>query len=182
MRSLFLSALSLALGAGWYLGTTLGVEGRPPSGRAAQAAPSGAATGQYNRWCARCHGADYSGSGWRDRGRQIPDFRSSSWQNSRGDAHLLVSILDGKGAHMPAFSDRLSEGEARDLVLLIRHASSNRPAGARVERGNFARRYAALQKELEALRRQFRDLDSPPRLPARDRARSEIPLSGRDSK
>jgi hypothetical protein len=123
--------------------------------------------------CARCHGSDYSGTAWR--GRRLPDFRSSAWQNSHSNAQLLVSIVEGKGTHMPAFGDRLSNAEARNLVLLIRQANPTRPAGAAMSTstGSFATRFAALRRELNALRKEFRDLDPLPRRTGRTRDRNQ---------
>jgi mono/diheme cytochrome c family protein len=172
MRTFFLSALSLILAGVWYLGTTVWVEGRPPSSRTSKAregdtARLRGAAGLYTRYCARCHGDDFTGNGWRERGRQLPNFSSAAWQHSRSDAQLLVSIVEGKGARMPAFGDRLSQAQARDLVLLIRSANPARPATASIGRDDFDRRYAALLRELEELRKQFRELGRPPRRPAR---------------
>jgi mono/diheme cytochrome c family protein len=73
----------------------------------------------YRRDCRRCHGDDGKGLK-RDRLGEIPDFTDSDWQASRGDADLQVSILEGKGTHMPAFSDRISEDEARQLASHVR--------------------------------------------------------------
>jgi hypothetical protein len=111
--------------------------------------------------CARCHGTDHTGSAWREHGREIPDFTSAAWHQGRSDAQLVVSILEGKGTRMPAFNDKVSTMRARALVRLIRTANPAAPA-VRTAAGaggtDFETRYAALQKEMDELRRQFREL------------------------
>jgi hypothetical protein len=66
---------------------------------------------------------------------------------------------------MPAFQGRLSDQEARDLVGLIRQFHPIRTAGAQAAPDDFARRYAQLRKELDELRKQFRELNGPVRRP-----------------
>jgi mono/diheme cytochrome c family protein len=168
MRSFFLSVLSLVLGVLWYQGTAAQAEGPPvstssprtSSGSAMQSEGLRVAAGHYSRFCARCHGGDYTGNGWNKRGQPIPNFKSLSWQDSRSDAELFVSIVEGKGTHMPAFSDRLSESQARELVQLIRKANPNRRASTRYTMNEFENRFRELEKEWAILRRQFRELDS----------------------
>jgi mono/diheme cytochrome c family protein len=119
---------------------------------------------QYRQLCARCHGDDFAGSEWRERGRRIPDFTSGPWHEGRSDVQLLVSILEGKGTSMPAFSGRLNEEQSRELVLLIRKANPaktnpTRPAASAAAPDDFAKRYAALCEEFEALRKQYQELE-----------------------
>jgi mono/diheme cytochrome c family protein len=132
--------------------------GLPAGAGAGAPAPGGAAASLYRRYCARCHGEDFAGTPWRQAGRGIPNFTAAAWQEGRSDAQLRVSILEGKGAAMPAFADQLSEGQARDLVALLRGADPARPARASGPPTSFARRYAALRRELEQLQKQFREL------------------------
>jgi mono/diheme cytochrome c family protein len=172
-RAFLLPELLCFLALAWHLGANLLRGAQPPSEGAAQSSLAGtrdrpptrksAAASHYRTYCARCHGEDYAGTTWRQGGGRIPDFTTGTWQKSRSDAQLLVSILEGKGTAMPAFADKLSEEQSRDLVLLIRRANATQPAPLAPAPTNFARRYAALRQELEELRKQFRELDGAPR-------------------
>jgi mono/diheme cytochrome c family protein len=176
---LFLSLFLLFLGVQWYHGTPVGAEEQSPprrrstesnsASRDGESAQLKAAAVQYRRFCARCHGADFSGRDWRDNGRRIPNFTSATWQKTRSDAQLLVSILEGKGTHMPAFSGRLRQEQARNLVRLARKARSTKPTSAGANPTDFATHYAELQKELEKLRKQFRGPDQDRSSPAEKR-------------
>jgi hypothetical protein len=73
---------------------------------------------------------------------------------------LVVSVLDGKGTGMPAFRDKLSREQVRDLVAFVRafDPSQERSAGAAPDQ--FEARFRELEKEFEDLRRQSRALSS----------------------
>jgi mono/diheme cytochrome c family protein len=116
--------------------------------------------------CARCHDADGSGRAARDSLREIPDFNNHKWQASRSDADLLVSILDGKGAHMPSFRGKVGDDEARALVASVRAfdpAPARRTTSAPPD--EFERRFRELQEELNDLKKQFREVSAPRRKP-----------------
>jgi mono/diheme cytochrome c family protein len=119
-----------------------------------------AAVGNLNARCARCHGQD--GTGGAARGNQfdeIPNFGNHKWQVSRSDAQLLVSILDGKGSHMPPYRGKLSEQEARELVAQVRALDPQRDEARGDGRASdFEQRFRELQKELAELKKQLRDL------------------------
>jgi cytochrome c oxidase cbb3-type subunit 3 len=74
----------------------------------------------YRKLCQVCHGADGRGTPMKQAMPAIPDFTNATWQEGRTNPELLISITDGKGAQMPAFSDRLNNDQAHDLVSLIR--------------------------------------------------------------
>jgi mono/diheme cytochrome c family protein len=116
--------------------------------------------GNLNARCARCHGQD--GTGREARGDQfdeIPNFGSHKWQASRSDAQLLVSILEGKGSHMPPFRGKMSEQEARELVAHIRALDPQRDEARGDDRvSDFEQRFRELQKELAELKKQLREL------------------------
>jgi mono/diheme cytochrome c family protein len=118
----------------------------------------------FGRHCVKCHGEDFTGRTFRGSDRHIPDFTDRAWQRSRTDAQLLVSIRDGKGEQMPPFDDQLKDAQRRDLVALIRDANPDHPAPA--EAADFERRYRELREQLEALRRQYRELAPAPAKPA----------------
>jgi mono/diheme cytochrome c family protein len=116
--------------------------------------------------CARCHDSTGTGKSSRDTFAEIPDFTNRRWQVSRSDAQLLASILDGKGSAMPAFRGKFSDKEAREMVAQIRGLDPAAPAGrtdGSIE--DFDRRYRELQLELQELKRQFKELSSPPPKP-----------------
>ncbi len=113
-----LSGLSLLLALGWCLQPG-GVSAKAPAGEAALKT----AARRYQQHCAKCHGKDYTGKPWRESNGRIPNFTSRAWQKSRSDVQLQVSILEGKGTHMPAFSEKLNKETARALIRLIRKAA-----------------------------------------------------------
>jgi mono/diheme cytochrome c family protein len=123
------------------------------------------ATSLPNR-CARCHNADGTGKSARDNFTEIPDFTNHRWQASRSDAQLRASILDGKGSHMPAFRDKISDKEVREMVAQIRGLGPAAPTGLTDgSLDDFDRRYRELHLELQELKKQFKDLSAPPPKP-----------------
>jgi mono/diheme cytochrome c family protein len=171
-RRIIVSGLSLLLGLGWCLGA------EPQQTAPRVAAPASATTSStraspkleaanrhYRQYCATCHDTDFSGNAWRDQGRDIPDFTNGLWHENRLDAKLVVSILEGKGTRMPSFGQRLSQEEARDLVSLIRQANPAQPESAKSAPSDFESRFGALCEEMEALKKQYRELDNKPPKP-----------------
>jgi mono/diheme cytochrome c family protein len=75
---------------------------------------------KFQKFCQKCHGANGKGTDARGELPTIPDFTSAAWQKERSDARLLVSVLEGKGTKMPAFNDRLTKDEAKDLIAIVR--------------------------------------------------------------
>ena len=121
--TVILSSLPLLLGLGWCLSVGPRLKAGAPSAHAAAAMPDQtvqrameAAHRDFRQYCARCHDNDFTGHGWRQRGRRIPDFTNGPWHASRTDDQLFVSILEGKGVSMPGFSDTLSEEQSRRPV------------------------------------------------------------------
>lgn len=55
---------------------------------------------------------------WKAKGQ--PDFTDQKWQQSRTDAQLMATIKEGKGKFMPAWKDKLSEGQITAVVGQIR--------------------------------------------------------------
>jgi mono/diheme cytochrome c family protein len=113
--------------------------------------------------CAKCHGADGTGSPARGQSPEIPDFTKPAWQARRTDAGLLVSVLDGKGRGMPPWRDKLSEGQARGLVSHVRAFAPTRAGSGQGERGapangDFDQRFRRLEKQLDDLRSQYHEL------------------------
>jgi mono/diheme cytochrome c family protein len=169
------SAVRLCALAGlWFL---IGLAGRQLSGppaACAQADSSGSlhrpATGTragrelFGRHCVRCHGPDGTGSLARGPEPEIPDFTDSSWQGRRGQAQLLVSILDGKGAGMPPWRGKISEDQARELVAHVRSLAptADKPGPEKqkgpTSSGDFEERFRRLEQEMDELKRQYREV------------------------
>jgi mono/diheme cytochrome c family protein len=109
--------------------------------------------------CARCHDDDGTAAALRGTMPALPNFTRAPWQQQRSDAQMVVSILEGKGARMPAFAGRLTKAEARSLVRHIRTFAPHEPAKATEPSApDFDERLRVLQEELERLRKQFYDL------------------------
>ena len=107
----------------------------------------------FQKYCVACHGRDGRGSRIRDNLPTIPDFTAHSWQERRNDVQLVVSVLDGKGAGMPPFRDKLGREKIRDLVAFIRtfDPSPAQPSGPALD--DFEARFKKLEAEIESLRK-----------------------------
>jgi mono/diheme cytochrome c family protein len=161
MKTAFVTTLALAAALGWCAA----IRARPEAAAAAAEVPARkleAARGRYRQLCARCHDGDFSGSEWRQAGRRIPDFTSDPWHADHTDAQLVASVLEGKGTHMPAFGHALTDEQAREMVALIRKVNPARPAASKAVPSDFEIRYATLCDQLEALRKEYRELDKKP--------------------
>jgi len=94
---------------------------------------------------------------------------------------LLVSILDGKGTGMPSWSGKLSEEQARGLVVEVRAFASMRPKPEGGSPTDFDKKYRRFQDELHELQRQFHELSaaSPGGAPAKPSASPRRPAPRR---
>jgi mono/diheme cytochrome c family protein len=61
----------------------------------------------------------------------IPNFTNASWQHSRSNVELMISILEGRNRLMPANRGVVSDSQAADLVAFIRRFDPSRPAPTR---------------------------------------------------
>ena len=115
----------------------------------------------FTHRCARCHDGDGTGASLRTTLRALPDFTSVRWHQAHPTAQLEVSILDGKGTHMPAFSGRITRRQARALADYIRNCAplAEVPDSDQAAR-DFNNRFRDLQVEFERLRKQFQELRS----------------------
>jgi mono/diheme cytochrome c family protein len=119
-----------------------------------------AASQSFQRFCGSCHGTDGRGAAIRESLPSIPDFTAPTWHGRRRDAQLTVTILDGKGAEMPPFRDKISREQVRDLVAFIRSLNpSPRPADGGGD-DDFKARFKRLEAEFEDLRRQSQALSA----------------------
>jgi mono/diheme cytochrome c family protein len=149
----------------------------------AQAAHLRAVTAQFRRLCTACHGIDGRGTVARRDFPSIPDFTQRAWHEGRTDPHLVVSVLEGKGAAMPPFREKLTREQARDLVALVRTFA---PAGARPAEAAsptaFDEQFRLLREEFDTLEKQRRALGSPsPREKAKDDGRAQSRGNGKPS-
>jgi mono/diheme cytochrome c family protein len=114
----------------------------------------------FQRSCVACHGSDGRGGEMRDTLPSIPDFTVPTWQEAHSDPQLVVSILDGKGTGMPAFRDKLSREQARELVAFVRSFGPSRAQATRRSSDDFEARFEKLVAEFEELRRRSQSLSS----------------------
>jgi ubiquinol-cytochrome c reductase cytochrome b subunit len=135
----------------------------PPS--AELAVRTRVATELYRQFCLTCHGADGRGLEIKPAMPAIPDFTNRAWQEGVSNPQLAVSILEGKGALMPAFRGRVSDDQAMDLVAYVRAFGPVRAATPQAATGEFEQRYRELQDQWDELQRQLRELSKPPRKP-----------------
>ena len=109
----------------------------------------------FTQHCQKCHGGDGKATSFRNRFEEIPDFNDSQWQSRRSDDQLLVSILEGEGAMMPAFNRKINEKEAVALVRYIRTFVPNNTKGGKESVQDFEKQFRQLQMQLQELRSQF---------------------------
>ena len=143
----------------------------PPAIAARTAAPL------FQRSCRACHGPDGRGDVQRTAMPEIPDFTKRTWHERRGRAELTVSILEGRGAHMPGFGDKLSAQQARELVEFVRAFG---PAAARpcepARPGISTRGLSQLQEEFRIVwRREYRSISAHSPLTAEKVAGASLP-------
>jgi ubiquinol-cytochrome c reductase cytochrome b subunit len=137
---------------------------RPPD--EATVARTRAAGALFQQYCLSCHGTDGRGAALRGAMPALPDFTSRAWQESRANPQLAVSILEGKGALMPAFRGRVSDAQAGDLTAYVRAFGPARAAPPASDQSDFEKRFRELEEEWKELQRQMHELDSPPRKPS----------------
>lgn len=73
---------------------------------------------QFKSRCAACHGADGSGSTSMGKAMHLRDLGSADVQKQT-DAELTALITNGKGG-MPAFKDKLTTDQIKQIVSFIR--------------------------------------------------------------
>jgi hypothetical protein len=87
----------------------------------------------------------------------IPDFTNPTFQKEHSDAQLLISILDGKGAFMPANRGRVTEEEGRDLVAFVRAFGPATAVAAKPEASasEFEKSYHQLEAQWNELEKEL---------------------------
>ncbi len=107
------------------LGASLMLTGLWQAGHAA--APAGdARKGKiiFIKYCSGCHGTTGQGDGYRLLGPSPADLTGLSPE--RDDAELLKTIHEGK-PNMPAWRERFTDEESRDVLAYVRTLASQRP-------------------------------------------------------
>lgn len=137
----------------------------PPAPAREGAAPSAetagrirVAAGLYRQFCLSCHGIDGRGTELRPSMPTIPDLTSPAWQQAAANPQLTVSILDGKGALMPAFRGRVNEEQAQDLTAYVRAFGPAGLATPAPGASDFAKQFQQLQQQWEALDKQLQEM------------------------
>ncbi len=69
--------------------------------------------------CSVCHGADGSGNSAMGKTLGAPDLHSDAIQKQT-DTQLIDAITNGVGKKMPAFKDKLTDAQIKNLVGYIR--------------------------------------------------------------
>jgi hypothetical protein len=114
----------------------------------------------FEQHCASCHGGDGRGVEAKVDFPTIPNFAEISWQQSRSEAQLTASVINGRGDGMPPFGEELSRTQITALVNHIRWFAPA-PVDQPVRRkNNFSRKYALLKQEWEALVLELAELKS----------------------
>src|SRR5579863_8032 len=72
------------------------------------------AASTYKAKCAMCHGPDGKGGKMGTKDFASPEIKAES------DAQLIETITKGKPPKMPAYGEKLKEGEIKDLLTYIR--------------------------------------------------------------
>ena len=116
----------------------------------------------FRQYCIVCHGPDGTGTVMRAALPPLPDFTNATWQEQHSDPQLLISVLDGKGALMPANRGRISEPQARDLIAYIRAFAPTATEASSLPPSEFQRQFEQLQQQWDALEKQVRALKKPP--------------------
>ena len=85
----------------------------------------GDAASLYKAKCAVCHAADGSGNTTMGKQMQTPDLRSEEVQKQT-DAQLIDATTNGKGKKMPAYKDKLTGDQIKQLVAYIRELAKKK--------------------------------------------------------
>jgi len=123
------------------------------------------AAAAYRQNCLTCHGSNGRGTDMRPTMPAIPDFTNRGWQRNRSNAQLAASVHDGKNGLMPAFGDRLTSNDIRDLVVYVRAFGPSVPAPAAPQADEFDRQFQELQEQWNQLEHQIKELPPEPDKP-----------------
>ena len=76
----------------------------------------------YRKYCVSCHGSDGRAKTSKGKFSHARDFTDSEWQDEVTDERIYNAIMNGRSArgNMPAFNNKLNQGEAESLVNFVR--------------------------------------------------------------
>jgi cytochrome c oxidase cbb3-type subunit 3 len=129
-----------------------------PSTATDMAARTRRVAGLFGQYCVNCHGRDGKGTEMKAALPTIPDFTNRSWQEGLNNESLVVSNLQGKGRHMPAFQEKIGADQARSLVAYVL-AFAGIPSAAPAD-SDLEKRFEELQIHLRELQKQTRELSA----------------------
>jgi mono/diheme cytochrome c family protein len=109
----------------------------------------------FQQFCQRCHGADGKGVSAKERLENLPNFMDSKWQEEQSDLQIRSTILEGASRQMPPFKDKMSEAEARELVVFIRKLAPTSDHDKEQPNADFSARFRELQEQVNELRNQY---------------------------
>jgi mono/diheme cytochrome c family protein len=69
--------------------------------------------------CGMCHGADGLATSAMAKNMKVLSFKDPAMLKAT-DAQFIASTTNGKGAHMPAYKDKLTSAQIKDVVAYIR--------------------------------------------------------------
>jgi mono/diheme cytochrome c family protein len=69
--------------------------------------------------CVMCHGADGLATSTMAKNMKVLSFKDTAMLKAT-DAQFIASTTNGKGAHMPAYKDKLTSAQIKDVVAYIR--------------------------------------------------------------
>ncbi|MGA2609663.1 MAG: c-type cytochrome [Terriglobia bacterium] len=77
----------------------------------------------FKKNCVMCHGADGKGSS----ALRTPNFTEPKWQSSTKEKEMREVVKNGKrGTAMPAFGDKLKDGEISAVIACVRSLNSSK--------------------------------------------------------
>jgi len=126
---------------------------RPPT---AVAPAASAALELFKQNCVQCHGLNGRGEPARNTLPVIPNFTDKAWQQDKSDAQLVISILEGKGRLMPAWTGRITDKQGAEIVThVIRSFGPARPSQVKMPKGDFENQFDKLRRQQSDLQQEF---------------------------
>lgn len=85
----------------------------------------------YRKYCSECHGVDARGNTPRFMGNAYADLRDDTWKTAAASDGAIGAVIEtGVFGQMPAFSDRMSAEEIRQVanyLLVLRGERAPEP-------------------------------------------------------